>query len=939
MEKSVRRALRQTTLILLLLLAFGLRIHNINEDSFWQDEGLTVERSGYAPAQILRNEIVIQGSVSKDTHPPLYYLLISLTRRLFGESDFSFRYPSLLAGILLLPLLYQLGRRLNGPAVGLAATLFAAINPLYVWYAQEARMYTLLVLWGLAATLLLWLALADARAAAYRIRRLFLLYLLFAALAFLTHYAALFLLLAQLPFWTWILLQRGQKRLLVAGALVGLIVLLPFLPLIVPRLLTGAETGYRYISPLVMLADVVRGFGLGLTVDFSRPAIRWFNLAIVLLLLWGFKGRRSLQRGWWQRLLLLVYLLSVVVGLALGSLLKPMYLTVRHTMIGSPAFFVLLARGLVALPAHPRFLRVLLGVALLSGPLWSLQNLYQDESYSRSDVRALVRYVEKRAGSQDLVLYNNAILLPLHEHYAQREDLRVTALPVYPHPASAATTERLAEMVDERPRVWFIPDPPADGRDAGRAVWGWLEQHWHERERYHAHGPGMYAAVVGYDRGPLPVKHLPEGSHRVELTWPDGLELVAWRPAGRAATAQPTLWLALFWDGVAPEPQTQLRFQLRDVTGNVWLDQSHPFWPSSEPSLAEEVPTRLFYGLSLPVGLPTGEYELLLLPWQDGGADQEPAWRSLGTFSLDGSAAWPFLPRLPVSGSFPLRFENGLQLLGVQVGGEEVRPGHTLPVNLYWQAPALAADVRYDLELVGPRGHVWDRGTASPRPAWLNDWPAGTPVLDKASVSIPAEAPGGQYHLRWRLSDERGSVAARPAWRPWYSEWVAFGTIPVRPWPLETTLPSVEHRVGATFGEAISLYGYDLQPEPVAPGERLSLSLVWQAQARPADNHWVFVHVVAGEEEIVAAANRIPVNWLRPTGGWRPGEVLLDPYQFRLPSDLAPGRYRIYVGFFEPEGGQRLPVTVGGEVQPDGRLLLQTIEVAAPGEVSPASGK
>jgi len=56
-------------LVLLILIALGywLRVHNLDAFSFWTDEGLTPERSGYPVATILRNDIVIQGIVTKDT--------------------------------------------------------------------------------------------------------------------------------------------------------------------------------------------------------------------------------------------------------------------------------------------------------------------------------------------------------------------------------------------------------------------------------------------------------------------------------------------------------------------------------------------------------------------------------------------------------------------------------------------------------------------------------------------------------------------------------------------------------------------------------------------------------------------------------------------------------------------------------------------------------
>jgi uncharacterized membrane protein len=73
--------------------------------------------------------------------------------QLAGDSEFAVRFLSLFFGVLTVPLLYALARRLfapipgsqgSGQGVGLIAALIAMVAPLYVWYSQEARMYTLI---------------------------------------------------------------------------------------------------------------------------------------------------------------------------------------------------------------------------------------------------------------------------------------------------------------------------------------------------------------------------------------------------------------------------------------------------------------------------------------------------------------------------------------------------------------------------------------------------------------------------------------------------------------------------------------------------------------------------------------------------------------------------------------------------------------------------
>ena len=87
--------------VLLILLAFGLRLQNAEMFSFWTDEGLTPLRSGYSISQILSNQVIIQEGITNDTHPPLFFIIIHFSRMILGESDFAYRYPSLLAGVLL----------------------------------------------------------------------------------------------------------------------------------------------------------------------------------------------------------------------------------------------------------------------------------------------------------------------------------------------------------------------------------------------------------------------------------------------------------------------------------------------------------------------------------------------------------------------------------------------------------------------------------------------------------------------------------------------------------------------------------------------------------------------------------------------------------------------------------------------------------------------
>lgn len=122
--------------IMVLLLAAATRLYPIQSQSIWFDEGW----SAYAAIQP-----TVQTAIDSDkTNPPLYYVIVNLAARGFGDSEFALRWVSLAFGLLTTALAYQLGQQLFGGRAGAMAALLSACSPLLWWAAQEARMYTLL---------------------------------------------------------------------------------------------------------------------------------------------------------------------------------------------------------------------------------------------------------------------------------------------------------------------------------------------------------------------------------------------------------------------------------------------------------------------------------------------------------------------------------------------------------------------------------------------------------------------------------------------------------------------------------------------------------------------------------------------------------------------------------------------------------------------------
>ncbi len=111
----------------------------------WVDEAISVSQ-----AQLPFGEMLADVR-NTDVHPPLHHALLWVTVRLFGTSEFAVRLPSLIAGVALVPVVGWVGRLLYDRRTGWVAAVLAAIAPFGVWYSQEARMYSLFMLFAALA--------------------------------------------------------------------------------------------------------------------------------------------------------------------------------------------------------------------------------------------------------------------------------------------------------------------------------------------------------------------------------------------------------------------------------------------------------------------------------------------------------------------------------------------------------------------------------------------------------------------------------------------------------------------------------------------------------------------------------------------------------------------------------------------------------------------
>lgn len=99
------------------------------------------------------------------------------------------------------------------------------------------------------------------------------------------------------------------------------------------------------------------------------------------------------------------------------------------------------------------------------------------------------------------------------------------------------------------------------------------------------------------------------------------------------------------------------------------------------------------------------------------------------------------------------------------------------------------------------------------------------------------------------------------------------------------------------------------------PGDSIHLTLFWQCLEETDEGYTVFIHLVDREGRIWGQKDNPPVDGFYPTTQWQAGEIVRDQYDLLIPPNAPVGDYKIEVGMYLAETGERLPVNGDDAVQ------------------------
>jgi mannosyltransferase len=383
-------------LVIIILVGTGLRFFHLDHQSLWFDESISLAIArDLTPSQILAN-------IALSIHPPLYYLLLHFWVQAAGINDYSARFPSVVSSLLSIPLIYQVGRSLFNHKVGLWAAFMLAVMPFQIQYAQEARMYALLLLLTLVTLL------SFVRATQTGRLRWWIAYLVAFILGLYTHYFIGFVVLSY-HFFAAIYRQR-YRRIWPAILITDMVALVAFLPQVRIFLREfGVVLSPDYWLDSPSLINVLATMYFLIFGDYLRePLLIYIGLFVTLaslaIGLYEIFARKTDKSSLCLQIYLLIGAFAPIILVFIISQFKPIYL-IRTLIICTPFLILLLAVAL----QRTHFRSPLPYLAIVTGALVMLvlYGIYVNPAMIRvkAPMREAARHIWQDKKSSDLVIH------------------------------------------------------------------------------------------------------------------------------------------------------------------------------------------------------------------------------------------------------------------------------------------------------------------------------------------------------------------------------------------------------------------------------------------------------------------------------------------------------------------------------------------------------
>ncbi|NET57274.1 MAG: hypothetical protein F6K47_14240 [Symploca sp. SIO2E6] len=435
---------------LILLLASGLYLYQIDTESLWVDELLSIHRAKS-----------LDENLSGLLGPRILYHFLLRIWMIFGNSDAWLRGLGVLFALGNVFLTYQLGCRLLGKSTGLIAAVMVALSPLFIHHAQEVRMYTLSSCIGVGGTLVLTYALESPTILlilGWAVMRFF---------AIITTPLNLLLLLPDMVLFGWKF--RQQRRVLLTFGLGLLLIGILWLPWVIGVALSSAKFMGGVKAPGALAGDVGGRTSPGISDIILQPgrftawsfgransnAIYWFYHAysVILAYLLGvalLKLKHSTKLGW-----VVAWAFLPLIPLFLVSQVSRNLWVNRYLLFVAPYICLLLAAGWMGVWKRSRIGALVIAMIYAVAVSGGIKRYYT--VLDRENWRGLVQTISSNEQPGDVIVWSIGQKIPVALNHYYRGSATIEIKDVLVASDEKAEVEDwLSSLPPTKSRLWLV---------------------------------------------------------------------------------------------------------------------------------------------------------------------------------------------------------------------------------------------------------------------------------------------------------------------------------------------------------------------------------------------------------------------------------------------------------------------------------------------------
>jgi len=399
-------------------IAIALRTPELSSKGLWLDEAYSVLAARLPFMEMLER-------LGGDATPPLYYVFLAPWVRLFGSGEAAVRSLSIVFSVGGIALMGMLSFRYFSLRIASVVTLIMAFTPMHIYYAQEARMYSLLTLLGIA------LVFSSLEYLTRKSQLALILAAVFSLLMLLTHNIAVWFVIGINVALLSLCEDRKQLLRWIATQSVAALCYLPWLWIALEQIHEQSEVLAWFLdyweakSIVGHFMTTIGTFALGdfppyLAIQSPLSTAPFLRIGALLLMCLGlYRGRHSTV----TRFIAVTMFAALILSLGYSILYHPVHIPGRTDQAYLPLFVLLLALGIEGFKR--RFLE---GAVLLVGMIGSLTILQVYHDYpTKNDSRTYLWELQSNLNPGDIVI-TTGLTWAETAYYLDRWEIPATVL-------------------------------------------------------------------------------------------------------------------------------------------------------------------------------------------------------------------------------------------------------------------------------------------------------------------------------------------------------------------------------------------------------------------------------------------------------------------------------------------------------------------------------